>query len=267
MKKIILGYVFFIAILCLSSSFNASLSNSIDKDDLIYNQRLDDTWDVLDQSNYELQDRWITTVYYQKFIAQSFQPSMGHLTRVKLLMYDDISLPYDIELHIQRELNLPTLAYKTISYSQIPNSYETAEWIEFDFPDIEVIEDVHYHIVLKTDGATYNFLWGRDTSYTRGFVSEKIGSNDWEYQLDYDICFETYGYPTFQKSLIFGSIYDLDLTDEDVIKCRAEKIRVLTLSPFSFKKYNSDEHIMIKTPTKGIISIDKIFAIVDTSIF
>lgn len=267
MKKIILIFAILITILGFNSSLTANLSNSSDKLDMIYNQNFVDDWDILDQFNHKISVGYTTVVNNYADKAQSFKPSIGRLTRVKLLMYDSYSPAYDINLYIQRELNLPPLTYVSKSSSEIPDYPETPEWIEFDFPDIDVIEEALYYIVLMTDGMDYFFCVGIDNLYTRGFLCYREIGNDWEYAFDRDLCFETYGYPKFQKSLIIGRIYDLDSTDDEVIKCRAEKIRVLTLSPFSFNTYNSDERIIIKKPKTGILSTSFIFTFNDASVF
>jgi hypothetical protein len=63
-----------------------------------------------------------------------------------------------------------------------------------------------------------------------------------------------------QKALIFGEITNLTTYDECIV-FQAEKIKVITFSPFSFNPYISGEYFEILKEHKGFIGLDYIFAL------
>jgi hypothetical protein len=149
----------------------------------------------LDQQQTEYDNKYAT--YSNKWIAQSFKPTIGTLSSVELYIDKTGNPTTDIIVSIRNSLTGPDLTVSSKSPNQIPT---TPTWIEFDFNDISVTPENTYYIVIKTsDGSSYNaYEWGFGyyTSYTRGsfWKSDNSGSS-WSEYTYYDFCFKTYGIP------------------------------------------------------------------------
>lgn len=204
MEKIIIIIV--VCILLLSSlSFAASSDKNIIQLKKEKNKPITKS-DTLDQSQELNTDMFIFGTlpsYYQNLnfhAYQSFTPQLGKLTRVEVLLSKDTDIPpfKDVNLVIRKELDGKNLTKATVSYSQIP-SWENPEWIEFDFPDIQVTVGHTYYIICYVDWLPYGdtlFLWcaGIPNPYLEGTAGySDDGGEDWYNYIDVDRCFRTYG--------------------------------------------------------------------------
>lgn len=133
--------------------------------------------------------------------AQSFVPTLAKLTRVKLLIGKRGEVE-NITVSIRKYLYGPDLTFVTKTPSQIP---ENAQWVEFDFDDINVFPDETYYIVFSTTGGDnrenyYYILCSNKDVYYYGdaLIGWKYGWfyywNFWE--PPFDFCFKTYGIET-----------------------------------------------------------------------
>jgi len=158
--------------------------------------------DTIDQNQTEHCGNGIA-IYNETMYAQSFKPSLGLLTRVKLFLVRDGNPSDDIEIttSIKKSLYRMDLAYATVNGSQIS---EHGSWVEFNFSYISVIPGNTYYIVCKTSGGSetdhYEWYFDINNPYEGGDTqfSENHGI-DW-YPLDQpfvfpeiDFCFMTYG--------------------------------------------------------------------------
>jgi len=145
--------------------------------------------------------------------AQSFKPTLRTLTRVEI----ETSGKY--KCSIRENLNGPDLTYVTEDYSQAGSHF-------YDFPDITVIPEDTYYIVLIPQNEAF-VCYGENTPYTRGDLctSEDLG-NTWSEPLNEDLKFKTYGYDGTVYNInrdrwfnwIQDAIYDVDTINGDIIE-------------------------------------------------
>lgn len=153
----------------------------------------------LSYSNYEIY--YIDSNDYQ-WCAQSFKPTLPVLTKVNLLVYK-FNISCVLILSIKDNLSGNDLVIMSKGSSEIFEK-NNINWITFDFPDINVITNNTYYIVLKCysgkpmdDGCPsfYSWVFGTNTNYINGkswIINKKI-SIKWSDFLSDDFCFETYG--------------------------------------------------------------------------
>jgi hypothetical protein len=273
MKKLSL-FVVFIVILFIGS--NSATSNIIDSINSYTNNEsellfFDNGDDLLDQSQEEYNSN--KHIYGNFSQAQSFTPSLTTLTRVELLMCQRRNPTEVLHFYILGEFDGTTYVHITKSVDEFPEDYENIDWVEFDFPDVNVIPGEKYYIVLLSSTPSGGFWppqysWGESTEnlYPNGEsyfwdVNEEV----WVIDESYDFCFRTYGFNLY-NSMIFGKIYDLN-AEGDYVKCNTLKVRCIIFSPFSFNTYQSDERIIIEKPYKGIIAPGIIFMRGQAAIF
>jgi hypothetical protein len=169
-------------------------------------------YDQIDQyqKNYTINENYSYDSYkifyknaenYQ-WCAQSFRPSLPVLTKVNLLIYK-INISCILILSIKDNLSGNDL----VVMSKDPNEiYEknNIKWITFNFPDIKVIPNSTYYIVVKcyygcndneNNPNCYSWIYGYKTDYILGetWIINKLNSYKWTDLLTYDFCFETYG--------------------------------------------------------------------------
>ena len=139
--------------------------------------------------------------------AQSFVPTMPILTRVELLIYWHGTVN-DIKVSIRKYLYGEDLTYIVKKPKEIPHRW--AEWTEFDFPDINVIPNEIYYIVISTTGGDCRENWyiiesskGDVYPYGDGYMGYKETGNYYHWTLwnssksgKFDFCFKTYGIKT-----------------------------------------------------------------------
>jgi len=179
-------------------------SNSYFKSSSLENNMKSD--DQLDQYQYEhfpVLNGLI--IYYEdennyQWVAQSFTPSLPTLTRIKLWLWKEGDVTCDFIMSIRSNINGPDLVSISKPPNEIPD-YENVDWIEFDFPDIDVNVEEKYYIVCKTYCGSwhpfigYVWIFGEYTQYTRGecWWKSEFSQNNWIVDPYSDCCFETYG--------------------------------------------------------------------------
>jgi len=262
-------YLFaFLLFILLFSSVGSSL-NFIPKNN--YSIYLNDNnYDNLDQYNHIFDENYEGIIKNHQSYSQSFIPRYPILTRIKLLLYKTNQTNENLNFYVYEDFYSPPIIQITKSYDVIPNNYENADWIEFDFDDFEVNTSKNYYIVLRSSTEDVNnFIWIKSNQdfYINGntwYYRDEIGY--WIKIENEDMCFETYGMPNLVNSIIFGEIIDLSETG-DYIVFNAKEIRRISFSPFNFNSYVSHEKIVIKKPFKGIIAIGFVFAISDSCVY
>jgi len=149
--------------------------------------------DLLDQS----QDIWeggyaLASI---QWLAQSFKPSLGTLTRIELLITRGPTTSYSVKISIRDNLLGSDIVSVTLQPEAFP-VYPQIQWTEIDLPDIYVVPEETYYIVCTTNQpfGDYNW-WGRGNNpYERGqaYFSYDQGSS-WANSPTIDLCFKTYG--------------------------------------------------------------------------
>jgi hypothetical protein len=161
--------------------------------------------DQLDQYQYEYDDEdtgW--AIFYDDnssyaWVAQSFKPTLPKLTRVRLWLFEYGNMTCDIIVSIRSDINGSDLVSISKSPNEIPD-WPNGDWVEFDFPDININVDWEYFIVCKTycgeqHISGYAWVFGYYTSYTKGDTwFNNYVSNQWYTDWGSDCIFETYGY-------------------------------------------------------------------------
>lgn len=152
-----------------------------------------------------------SNIHSHIWIAQSFKPSMTPLTKIDIKINKRVVIESHLSISIRKNLTGTDLTYSFIPPSQIP--YYT-NWIEFDFPDIEVEMDETYYIIIHTNspsGESYRWLDEYnldDDSYERG---KQWQSNDYGVTWTCSESEGAYTDSTF-RTYSYISIPDLDCT-------------------------------------------------------
>ena len=156
--------------------------------------------EVLDQQQTEDSNRgWrLDNVYWY---AQGFKPTLTVLTKVQLKMFK-VGYPsgsIQVVVSIRDSLDGSDLTSTYVLGNQFTPHFS---WIEFDFPDIDVIPNKKYYIVCRagsgSSGKSYNWGFAGNDPYKRGYsyFSERNRNwqilDDWDYPFP-DFCFMTYG--------------------------------------------------------------------------
>ena len=153
---------------------------------------------VLDQKQENYTDSFL--IYGSIWIAQSFKPSMTPLVKVEIMVRKMYPIESPLIISIRDNLTGNDLTYRYIPGSQVP--YFT-NWIEIDFPDIEVTPGKTYYIVVRSRTSAdeaYQWLYVQNEStdfYKRGklWMSFDKGEN-WicDEEVFQDCTFRTYSY-------------------------------------------------------------------------
>ena len=160
--------------------------------------------DRLDQQ--QTQENHAEYIYNQHYIAQSFKPSLGNLTRIQLCLSKRGDISTNITISIKEaSLTGPDLINKSIPPSNIPSE---KQWVQINFTNITLKVSKHYYIVCRTQGGNRNnsFMWyGSDTdTYENGTKYFSSGVT-WFQDYRYDLSFKTYGNELIEQS-------DLEIT-------------------------------------------------------
>jgi len=141
--------------------------------------------DQLDQQNTTMSTICYLFLDSNDLFAQSFKPTLNILTRVQLELMTDGTWGSNYNCKIRNSLSGSDL---TSSPGVDIGNY----WVEFDFPDITVVPESTYYIVLE--GET-NLGWDafQGDVYNRGCAHEKRAGDEWEQNSDEDFLFKTYG--------------------------------------------------------------------------
>jgi hypothetical protein len=135
------------------------------------------------------------------WIAQGFKPTVTTLTRVEIYLYKYLSPPTDaiISVFIRETLNGTNLTSIDVEAGDY-----FPKWLEFDFPDIQVVPEQTYYIIARGEycnsstGASYGWTAIWDNPYERGEEWIWDPYQGWEL-VDYedypecDATFKTYG--------------------------------------------------------------------------
>jgi hypothetical protein len=159
--------------------------------------------DQIDQQNTEVTSAWGFGPHLM--FAQSFEPTMQTLTRVELEMLRTHDFPDNesfLILSIRDSLDGEDLTSVIIDTNSLP--YWDFQWIEFDFPNLNVSIENKYYIVISTVTKGWAYMTG---SYSNpyengeGWYQGKIStSRQWKTlsgsgeDNNWDWCFKTYGY-------------------------------------------------------------------------
>jgi hypothetical protein len=129
--------------------------------------------------------------------AQSFIPSRNKLACVRLILERHGSISTDITVSIRNSKDGSDLTSGSIPYTKISKNF--ADWIEFDFEDIEVNPGETYYILCSTssgDNSKNYYSWGCNNnadSYPKGDVWIQWQNGNWEmWDPPIDSCFKTY---------------------------------------------------------------------------
>ena len=159
---------------------------------------------VLDQKQF-LNDGH-SNIHRNIWMAQSFKPSMTPLTKVLLKIDKPVVIDEPLLFSIRKNLTGSELTYIPITSDEIPYYIN---WVEFDFPDIEVEVGETYYIIVRTNSPSsksYRWLYKNNETemgdpYENGkqWISFNKGQ-DWVLTEDedsyIDSTFQTYSYVT-----------------------------------------------------------------------
>ncbi len=187
--KIIKYFVLFTIFMFISANFIPSITS-------INNNILSDDIDQI-QEKYDASSSLLGSMLF----AQLFKPSLETLTKVKLFMNKMGNLYGNSILSIRDSLSGDDLTIVSKESIEINNELE---WIEFDFPDIQVTPGETYYIILKPDpdsdgGDEFNYIswaFGLENPYPKGNIFLKY-EGSWSEgipgQSSADYTFKTYG--------------------------------------------------------------------------
>jgi hypothetical protein len=175
---------------------------------------------IKNKSGFILDQMQTTSSYYDVIsagnsLAQSFQPTLTPLAKVRLLINREENNNAPLIISIRNNIN-----GEDLTSIEVPSSYisTTTKWINIDFPDISVNIEETYFIVAKTN--TYlEYHWfvsyNQDVDfYEQGegwFKNYTLGNNWMNYdeftQAYIDFCFKTYSYSGRQSNLECNDIF------------------------------------------------------------
>ena len=156
--------------------------------------------EVLDQQQTEDSNRgWLLTGAW--WFAQGFRPTLTVLTKVQLNMFKvgNPSGLIQVVVSIRDSLDGSDLTSTYVLGNQFTPHLS---WVEFDFPDLEVIPNKKYYIVCRAGAGSLDkcYAWGfaGNDPYKKGYSYYSIRGRYWEILNDYDypfpdFCFMAYG--------------------------------------------------------------------------
>ena len=184
-------------------------------------------YDRLDQEQTIGRTGWFYNNYYVGF-AQSFKPTLDILSRVNIKFCKDYEILVNeidgtIHLTIRNSLYGNDLTLKSISDNKITTS-SLPDWIEFDFPDIDVIPGETYYIVCIWEGSELGPKLGISytNNYPKGELWHQNKGGHWNKNDEQDIAFRTFGYNSSDPKPIAdiectGSLQRINLKPKVVI--------------------------------------------------
>jgi len=135
-------------------------------------------------------------IYRDQYIAQTFQPTLNTLTRIKVLIKKTIEVDLP-DLFVQIENNYrENIGFSSLKSSDLTDEYT---WYEFDFePDISINVGEIYSIILYSYchdiTECYTVSCSIYNEYNRGSFLISPNGVSWYLEDDVDLCFETYGF-------------------------------------------------------------------------
>ena len=175
---------------------------------------LDGYWRYLDQFNMEKGKSSFTGSNYLggdplndevKIYAQSFKPNYPILTKAMLGVYFGNGNPGPLTVSVRKDLSGSDLTSATLNQNVI--RFSSPELYEFDFPDIEVIPNETYYLIIEPSNLgrkdDYYNLWVDNVgsypggSYPKGttFFKSISPSIPWTDISPVDLYFATFGKP------------------------------------------------------------------------
>ena len=165
---------------------------------------------VLDQM--QTNDGFYYAVSYENPAAQSFQPSITPLAKIRLnIQFEGEVNPCQtnkVKVSIRNYLDGDDLTSILVDYREIP---QTTSWVNFDFDDITVEIDSTYFIVLQSFCQEGEIRWFSiqnenidNYEIGGGWFLDTSGGGviSWKSFPDYtDFCFKTYGYAGKESDL------------------------------------------------------------------
>jgi hypothetical protein len=210
LKLFLINLILILALINLNS-INAQINFKVDNNFSIINYKLNN-YDQLDQyqNNYSIDVNNSYSdykIFYKnsdnyQWCAQSFKPTLPVLTKVNLLIYK-LNISCVLILSIRNNLSGNDLVVMSKGSNEIFEK-NNLNWITFDFPDINVITNNTYYIIVKCysglfefeqNSSFYSWIYGTETKYNNGelWLLNNLNSVNWENILVKDFCFETYG--------------------------------------------------------------------------
>jgi len=143
--------------------------------------------------------------------AQSFKPILDNLSKIEICVKKMENPMGILRISIRKSLTETDLTSAYIPANSIPSSDWMGCWVEFDFPDIEIIPEETYYIIFYFDNIFWNesnhIRWNNygnlnsNDAYNRGIpyvYRSGIGWREleetWENASKNDFCFKTYGH-------------------------------------------------------------------------
>lgn len=147
-------------------------------------------------------------------LAQAFQPTITPLAKVRLLISSEENIIDPLIISIRDDINGEDLTSISLPSNYISN---TANWINFDFPDITINIEETYYIVAQTNSyLEYHWFlsYNQDVDYyeqgSGWFKNFTIGQN-WinydQYGPYVDFCFKTYSFSGIQSDLECNDVF------------------------------------------------------------
>jgi hypothetical protein len=171
------------------------------------------TTPIIDRAD-QVQNTFNTHEYLSRYsyYAQSFRPTLPKLTKVFLYLR---SYHYGTEMKvaIRSDLNGADLTSKTISTNDINPEYVWT-WVEFDFPDIEVVPyDTYFIEIEHYSGGDVDLValaCNDQNPYDHGelWVTSSYSMN-WQSKPLFDCCFQTYGGEGKPRNILRYSILEI----------------------------------------------------------
>lgn len=220
----ILSFVFIFLIINSSLIFTTTGETTINADNE----------DEIDQQ--QTQADIFEEIYGENYIAQSFKPTLGNLTRIKLLLSKIGNINSNITIGIRKEINKKDFINISLPPSEITRE---EQWIQINFTNIKLnTEGKIYYIICKTQNGdeNNNYRWhaSNTDTYTYGTqYSSPDAGETWFQNISRDLCFITYGKEIIKESALeikfingkFGNTIDVGI--ENTGKTEINNIEVL----------------------------------------
>ena len=144
-----------------------------------------------------------TFVMGEAYRAQSFMPTKNKLTRIELFLCKEGTINEDFVVSIRDELHGSDLTTVSKQANQIPTNTQNQDWIEFDFPDLQITSGITYYIVCTAQGGNLdncyvlgmsdNDPYPSGNAWEYGFFTNYVWEVMKDYQdTPYDLSFKTY---------------------------------------------------------------------------
>jgi len=154
---------------------------------------------------FQTESEGFEIIYNGNYIAQSFRPTFGNLTRIELLISKIGDIESNLTISIKKNLQQGNIVSKSIQSYEISSS---EKWIEIIFDNVILnTEDSIYFILCNTTNGddTNNYRWHTSLNdyYNRGtqYYTNNSGST-WFQNASRDQCFITYGKEIIKETFL-----------------------------------------------------------------